>query len=306
MSEISQQVPVYLDYCRYQKKLNSKTIKAYSIDLAQFFSKVSGTAYKALKAEIVNYITHLHKTYLPRTAKRKLASVIAFFNYLEYEEILPDNPLHKIKTKFQEPKVLPRAIPLNAIEKILSAAYENLKWAATSYASHKALRDVTVVEMLFATGMRVSELCSLGAQDVDLEDGRVLIHGKGAKERVLQVGNSEVLALLRQYHEENMCQIAETGCFFTGRLGLRLSEQSVRSTLSRLCEQAGVPHGTPHMLRHSFATFLLEEDVDIRYIQRMLGHGSIQTTQIYTQVATAKQRQILELKHPRNKIVVRK
>ena len=150
----------------------------------------------------------------------------------------------------------------------------------------------------------MSELCSLGADDVNLGDGNIRIMGKGSKERVLQIGNREVLALLRQYKNIHLTVIDETGHFFVNRLQLRLSEQSVRSLIQTFCTEAGVSsHITPHMFRHSFATLLLEEDVDIRYIQRMLGHSSIQTTQIYTQVTTQKQRKILASKHPRNKFV---
>jgi integrase/recombinase XerD len=162
-----------------------------------------------------------------------------------------------------------------------------------------------MLELLFVTGLRVSELCSLNADYINLGNGSILIMGKGAKERVLQIGNPEVLSILRRYAEENAVRIRETGCFFINRLSSRISEQSVRFLIKRLCSKANVEQNiTPHMFRHSFATLLLEEDVDIRYIQRMLGHSSILTTQIYTQVTVEKQRQILATKHPRNKIIV--
>ena len=129
--------------------------------------------------------------------------------------------------------------------------------------------------------------------------------GKGAKERILQIGNPEVLSVLRRYAEENTLRIHKANWFFVNRLSSRISEQSVRFLIKRLCRKADIEQRiTPHMFRHSFATLLLEEDVDIRYIQRMLGHSSILTTQIYTQVTVEKQRQILTAKHPRNKIVV--
>ncbi|MCL2761786.1 MAG: tyrosine-type recombinase/integrase, partial [Treponema sp.] len=133
----------------------------------------------------------------------------------------------------------------------------------------------------------------------------IRIMGKGAKERILQIGNPEVLSILRRHADENAAQIHKTGYFFVNRLSSRISEQSVRFLIKRLCAKAHINQNiTPHMFRHSFATLLLEEDVDIRYIQRMLGHSSILTTQIYTQVSMAKQRQILTVKHPRNKISV--
>jgi len=283
--------------------LSEKTIKAYSIDLAQFQRYTGKLESITTKANIMNYITYLHKNYQPKSVKRKLASIKAFFNYLEFEEMILENPLQKIKTKFKEPQMLPQTIPLRTIKKIFSAVYDELTQAQTVFASRAALRDVAVIELLFATGVRVSELCSLDVNDVNLDDGSIRIMGKGAKERVLQIGNREVLCALRQYKKAYLPQINETGCFFLNRFAMRLSEQSVRRMIQKFCLKAGILSNiTPHMFRHSFATLLLEEDVDIRYIQRMLGHSSIQTTQIYTQVTAAKQRRILTAKHPRNKL----
>ncbi len=305
MAKLKQIIENYLTYCEYQKKLNSKSIKAYAIDLEQFRQRVISENIP-IKPEISKYIAYLHKTYMPRTAKRKIAAIRAFFNYLDFEEIIIENPMKKIKTKFQIPQILPRTIPLTIIESVLRIAYQELKQARTAYALSAALRNAAMLELLFATGLRVSELCSLNAEYIDLNNGSILIMGKGAKERVLQIGNPEVISVLRHYAEENAARIRESGCFFVNRLSSRISEQSVRFLIKRLCTKAAIGQNiTPHMFRHSFATLLLEEDVDIRYIQRMLGHSSILTTQIYTYVAMEKQRQILTEKHPRNRITVK-
>ena len=303
---IQEEAKKYLHDCQFQKKLNAKTIKAYSIDLKQFLKYLSTTKDQSLsKINISVYMQGLHKQYRPQTVKRKLASLRAFCNYLEFEEILEPSPICKIKIKFQEPKVLPRTISLKTIECILTAAHLEIKIAQTPFSAFVALRDATMLELLFATGMRISELCSLGAKDIDLEHGTIKIMGKGSKERILQIGNQEVLAILRKYAKLNEPGSSQFGYFFINRQGFRMSEQSVRFMLRKLRKQAGVSmHITPHMFRHSFATLLLEEDVGIRYIQQMLGHSSIQTTQIYTQVTTEKQRQILTTKHPRNKMTV--
>jgi integrase/recombinase XerD len=304
MLKLQQAISSYLIHCEYQKKLNTKSIKAYTIDLEQL-RRYTASENIPVKADISAYITHLHKTLLPRTVKRKIASIRAFLNHLEFEEIIPENPMKKIKIKFQVPLVLPRTIPLTVIENVLRAAYQELKQAKTIYALSTALRNVAILETLFATGLRVSELCSLNIEYIDLDKGSIIIMGKGAKERVLQIGNPEVLSILRCHAETNAAQIREAGCFFVNRLSSRISEQSVRFLIKRLCAKAAISHHiTPHMFRHSFATLLLEEDVDIRYIQRMLGHSSILTTQIYTQVTVEKQRQILTAKHPRNRIMV--
>jgi integrase/recombinase XerD len=303
--KLKQAIDSYLDYCEYLKKLSRKSIKAYAIDLEQLRKHLSSEDIPA-KSDISAYIVHLHKICSPKTVKRKIASIRAFFNYLEFEDILTDNPVKKIKTKFREPQVLPKTIQLENIEKILRIAYQELEQAQTSYAVNTAMRDAAIIEMLFATGMRISELCSLVTDCIDLNNGNVRIMGKGSKERVLQIGNQDTLSFLRRYAEKNSVEIEKSGYFFVNRLGARVSDQSVRFLINRICVKAGIEkHITPHMFRHSFATLLLEEDVDIRYIQRMLGHSSIQTTQIYTQVSTEKQRQILTEKNPRNKIGVK-
>lgn len=149
----------------------------------------------------------------------------------------------------------------------------------------------------------MSELCSLRHPDIDLHEGYVRIYGKGAKERIVQITNTYILDALRNYCRMVPSQSITHDFFFVNRLGHRLSEQSVRFMIKKYSHMAGLSeHITPHMFRHTFATLLLEEDVDIRYIQQILGHSSILTTQIYTHVTSTKQRDILTTKHPRNKL----
>ena len=202
---------------------------------------------------------------------------------------------------FREAKLLPKTIPFHSIQKFLSALYEQKNTAASSYQLRCSIRDIAVIELLFATGMRISELCSLKPSDIDLENKTVLIYGKGARERILQLGNPEVLSALTAYQDTFREDIASCGYFFVNKLKHKLSDQSVRFMINRYAKLAGIEqHITPHMFRHSFATLLLEQDVDIRYIQKMLGHSSISTTEIYTHVSNNKQKDILMNKHPRN------
>ena len=194
----------YLAYCSSQNRLDEKTLKAYRIDLRQFSEQTPPVEFPALSsAALEAYIAALHRQYKPKTVKRKIASVKAFFHYLEYKDILIRNPFNKLQIRFREPAILPKTIPLPVVETFLTTIYRQRRTATTLYQKRNA---------------------SLAAIDL---------------------------------------------------------------------------HITPHMFRHTFATSLLEADVDIRYIQEMLGHSSINVTQIYTHVAVAKQRNILATKHPR-------
>lgn len=218
MNNLQQLISEYLEYCHYQKKLNQKTIKAYKIDLGQYYERVKDVDAAFKRNNITNYITDLHKGYKPKSVKRKAEG-------------------------------------------------------ASEYQKKSAVRDVAVLELLFSTGLRVSELCSLKCCDLEA---------------------------YQKFFQED---IQEGDFFFYNRLGNRLSEQSVRFMINRYADVAGLTeHITPHMFRHTFATLLLEEDVDIRYIQQILGHSSIMTTQIYTHVTANKQKDILMAKNPRNKL----
>ena len=302
MNNSSVYVKDFISYCQFRKALNSKTIKAYSIDLKQLFEHISGDLDKT---SICEYISYLHKQYKPKTCRRKIATLKAFVHYLLIEDIIEINPFDKIETSFREPTLLPKMIPLNVINNMLQIAYSQWKSAVTDYAKKSCLRDIAVMEMLFATGARVSEICSLTPNTVDLSNHTIKIFGKGSKERIIQIENSDVLKVLSDYYIAFKNDIDSSGYYFVNKQHKRLTEQSVREIIDKYAKLSNSNmHITPHMFRHSFATLLLEEDVDIRYIQRILGHSSITTTQIYTHVAMTKQKEILSVKHPRNKISI--
>ena len=301
---IDTQIRNYLTHCKYEKNLSPKTRKAYESDLRQYsqFAKTKGNAY--CKECLQLYIIQLQNRYKVKSVKRKIASLKAFFNYLEYEELLETNPFSKVRIKLHEPFLLPRTIPLTIVDKLLHCAYQQKADDTNNRTRYLSdLRDIAVLELLFATGMRVSELSSLKPECVDLTEGAVKIYGKGSKERVIHIGNDNVLSAVNAYYSAFSDRINASGWFFVNRLGHQLSDQSVRFMIKKYTDLAGIDlHITPHMFRHAFASLLLEEDVDIRYIQQILGHSSIVTTQIYTHVASKKQRDILIEKHPRNKI----
>jgi len=304
LRDYSSHFKAYFDYCIYLKNLDKKTLKAYGIDLEQFSKYASVCEGASEKELIIGFVEHLHGCSKPKTVKRKIAALKAFFRYLEDEELVERNPFNKIKIKYGEPKNLPKTVSLEIIGKILNAAYDAIPGVnAKKYAYRATLRDTTVLELLFATGMRVSELCSLKVGDMNIDEKTLRIMGKGAKERVIDLPNQSVLTVIEKYLEVFHRDPSDSACLFINRSGNRLSEQSVRFMIKKYVKLAGLSaHVTPHMFRHSFATLLLEEDVDIRYIQRLLGHSSILTTQIYTHVTSQKQKNILTSKHPRNKM----
>lgn len=306
MYTLENTIKAYLDFCQHQKRLDAKTLKAYRIDLRQFREQIPEFSVTELTTDALEtFISRLHEIYKPKTVKRKLASLKAFFHYLEYKNILEINPMNKIQTKFREPVTLPKIIPLHTIEHLLAVMYHEKSLMKKPSQSRQILRDIAVIELLFSTGMRISELCSLTPGDVNLYEGDILIFGKGAKERRIQIGSKDVIAVLREYQENYHDEINECGYFFVNRMGKRLSEQAVRKMLNKYTSLASIDqHITPHMFRHSFATYLLEADVDIRYIQQMLGHSSINITEIYTHVAMSKQKDILTTKHPRKDFVI--
>lgn len=307
MNTLDNYITDYLEHCEYRKRLNAKTIKAYRIDLKQYKLYSPDLQECFDKDTLDTFITNLHKHYKSKTVKRKIASLKAFFHYMEYREVLSENPFSKLDIRFREARLLPKTISFNSIQTFLTTLYAQKEQTASEYQQRCCIRDIAVIELLFATGIRISELCSLRPSDINFENGNILIYGKGAKERILQIGNSEVLTALLTYKEAFKDDIVACGYFFVNRLKKKLSDQSVRFMINRYTKLAGIEqHITPHMFRHSFATLLLEQDVDIRYIQRMLGHSSISTTEIYTHVSNAKQKDILFNKHPRNKMEVNK
>ena len=213
-------------------------------------------------------------------------------------------PFRKIKVKFKETIVLPRIIPRDEIEQLLNYMYTYLN-GLSGIGYKYGLRDVAVVELFFATGARVYEISNIRNESMDLNSGRIRIMGKGGKERYIQISNEAVLEILRKYYAENEKEIKKCGYFFVNNRGNRYTEQSIRFMLKKYTKNAGIETKiTPHMFRHSFATYLIEEGVDVSCVQQILGHSSIKTTQIYIHVAAKKQADILRERHPRNNMKI--
>lgn len=289
----------YLEDCLLRKRLNQNTIRAYKIDLKQYFDFI-GTSIENSK-KINEYIYFLNQKYTKyKTIKRKLASVKAYYAFLEYEEIIEFSPFRKIRTKIREPRILPRVIQKEYLKQIFQWLFDHLEFANTEFKKKLAIRNITIVELLFSTGIRISELCNIKISDINFQERSLKIFGKGSKERIIYLGSDQVIELLKKTIEFNR-NIHGNNYLFLNKFNTQLSEQTVRVLLKNIENELELSiHITPHMFRHTFATTLLEKEVDIRYIQNILGHSSISTTQIYTHVNYFKQKEILVKKNPMN------
>lgn len=295
----------FLWHCRFEKKLDEKTIRAYRADLKQMAEITGATRdiFEVSKTDIKCYLQAIAH-FKHKTIKRKIATLRSMLNYLECEYENYINPMRKMQIKMKEPLRLPAVMTIEEMRRILVFLYhQSSKYPKNTYSYKAAVQNIAIIELLFASGMRVSELCSLRNRDVDMANGEVRIIGKGNKERIIHICQPETRKALHHWLElrNGVCDLQAP--FFTNRLYRSLSTQSVRQMIRHIVSATGIEkHITPHTFRHTFATLLLEEDVDVRYIQSLLGHSSIATTQIYTHVNPNKQRQILQTKHPRRRI----
>lgn len=309
MQDVQEHVKGFISHCQYEKNLSEKTLKAYQIDLRQF-TDFLGRGYPTIGVELVDkqilreYIKVVSIGNKPKTIKRKLATLKAFFNHLEFEDAILGNPFRKIKIRIKEEKNLPKTIPPLNIVHLFNSVYslKEMERRAIANPNRTIFRDIAILELLFSAGVRVAELCNLRMENVDLQRGSVKIMGKGRRERMVPLCGEEDIRALDAYAELYREEIELAGWFFINRDGRRFSEQSVRFMIRKYVEGANLRERiTPHMFRHSVATQLLENGVDIRYIQTFLGHSSITTTQIYAQVTEESQRQVIEGRHPRRK-----
>lgn len=306
MNTLSKLIEQYLEYCRNRKCLDSKTLRAYKADLNDFCQYIARQHENFLdKTVIGKYVDSLHGTKAPRTVKRKISSLQAFYRYLLLEEQIAENPFYRLDLSFKLPQRLPRYIPNHILNQFYQEMYAQVDNASTVYQLKCATRNVAVIELLFATGLRISELCELTQESVNLCEKEIRIHGKGNKERMIHLTETVTVDALIRYTSLFKTDLQNSEYFFLNKCGRPLSPQSVRNMLNQLTDSASISmHITPHMFRHSFATGLVNQDVDIRCIQELLGHSSIRTTEIYTHVSLSKQRSVLETKNPRKQLQI--
>lgn len=304
---LAQLMEDFLIHCEYERGLDEKTLKAYKIDLMQF--ALSLDEKERLSASLIDkeslryYLRMTCSEFKPRTIRRKIACLKSFFGHLELEDVITVSPFRKMRITIKAPHEIPKTISLPNIRKLFRYIYTQAGLSAqTEFRQFTIVRDIAVLELLFATGMRVSEIACLSCEQVNLAQNIIQVKGKGNKERIVPICAEEVKKSLQNYLRLRDKE-ATVDSFFINRLGRTLSAQSIRFMVRKHAESAGVKlHITPHMFRHTMATQLLNEGMDIRYIQDILGHSSITTTQIYAHVSDKSKRKELRRRHPRKKM----
>ena len=291
--DLRSQTGVFLNFCRVEKGLSSNSLSAYSSDLARFTGFIGESAAMPGTEEIRHYLDHLYQSGLsPRSIGRHLTTLRNFYGFLLREGRIASDPTEHLRSPRQWQNI-PKFLNLQEIEKIIQAA---------DAATPTGARDRAMMELLYASGLRVSELCRVGLGDLNLELGVLRTIGKGNKQRLVPVGKA-ALAAVRSYLEAGRPALlkgrASRYLFVTARGGC-LTRQAFWKLLAGHGRKAGIFHGlTPHVLRHSFATHLLEGGADLRSVQAMLGHADISTTQIYTHVLRSRLRDTVQKHHPR-------
>lgn len=291
------QLELFLDYLSAERGLSAHTIAAYRTDLEQlieFLTEQGSQSWESItRDDLIAFIIFLkEKRYATSTVARRTAALKCFFSFLVSEGIVPVDPTEHLDS----PKVdryLPKAISVHQVDELLELPLTS--------SGPEGLRDKAMLELLYATGMRVSELVALNLEHIDLGAARVRCVGKGNKERLLPIGESAVTAL-EEYLDIGRSQFLrspdETALFLNHR-GQRLTRQGFWLILKGYAKKIGIENLTPHMLRHSFATHMLNNGADLRSVQELLGHASISTTQIYTQVSTDRLHRVYDRAHPR-------
>jgi integrase/recombinase XerD len=295
--EISSTIASFLTHVRVEKGLSSNTVAAYRRDLLKFdaFARKRKVSLKAVsRDDLVDFLAGLYRQKLEsKTVARHLVTLRNFFRFAQIQELILEDP----SVNLESPKIrrnLPGYLRLEEIERLLNQP---------DVKTPIGLRDRAMLETLYSTGLRVSELIGLRTSDLDAKVGCVRCIGKGDKERIVPVGK-KALAIVDKYLREArpklLGKVSGNPALFVNRRGLQLSRVGVWKILSAYGRLAGLRVAlTPHMLRHSFATHLLERGADLRSVQLMLGHADIATTQIYTHVVEERLKQIYQAHHPR-------
>ena len=286
----------FIHYLSVEKGLSQNTLDSYRRDISTFLEFLKQQKKEVREVDrrvIADYLKYLRdKGQANSTVSRNMASLRSFYQFLVNENFLEDNPTYELETPKIEKK-LPRVLSSEEVERLLAQPKND---------GYMGLRDKAMLELLYASGIRVSELVSLNVSDFNPEVGFLRCTGKGKKERIVPVG-SVAIDCVQEYIQKSrqrLVRIEDEKALFVNQHGKRLTRQGFWKILKKYSRSARISGEiTPHTLRHSFATHLLENGADLRSVQEMLGHSDISTTQVYTQITRRKIREIYDQAHPR-------
>lgn len=294
----------FIDMLFVQRNLSSNTLYAYKNDLQNFSQWLERRHYTDIDAQsIYEYFFYLQNEIelSPRSIRRKYVSIQQYCDYINRILNLNEIFFRFTARKFQLPRTLPRTLSGEEIKNLISTATCQYQQAGSEYKERLAARNMCIIELLFCLGLRVGELSALDVADYRPEDNTVLIHGKGRKERMLFISSPAVCQKLKLWMRKREEMKPKDPAVFLNRNGKRLGIYGIERIFSKYCQLAGInPQATPHYLRHSFATQLLNNGANIRDVQELMGHSSIATTQIYTEISITRKKEVLEKYNGRN------
>lgn len=288
----------FINYLRATKNLSDKTLKAYTCDLKQFFNFEK----TILSPDICDFIAYLNTNLKLKdtSIRRKIITLKNFYDYLYNTNLISFSPFAKLKFRFKQERKLPKTLPIKDVTKILNCL--NIDYTLLSFFAKKTyLRDAALLDLLISTGIRIGEAATITLNDIMITEHTILIHGKGRKQRLIYISSPITWDRLKALIKER--KNAENNYLFVNRYGNPLSIHGIEDIYKKYIKKAQInSKSTPHYLRHTFATNLLANGADLRSVQEILGHASVATTQIYTEVTTNRKKQILKKFNYRNKI----
>lgn len=282
----------FINYLKIEKNASAHTITNYTVDLDSFAAFLGEKDMAAVDhITLRKFLAEMRsKNYAKRTIARKLACLRSFFKFLYREGLIKTNPISAILTPKLDKK-LPVFLDVDRIAKLVQCPKDD---------SVSGSRDRAIMETLYSCGIRVSELVGLDLDDVDFISGVVKVFGKGSKERIVPIGEPAIAAIRKYVDKREAKKVREKDAIFLNKSGRRLTDRSVRRILDKYIRSCGIAeHISPHSLRHSFATHLLDRGADLRSVQELLGHMNLSTTQIYTHVTMDRLKNVYDKAHPR-------
>ena len=320
--KLNEGIKEFLKYIEKERRLSEKTYISYSSDLQIFSEWIGGEKdiKKISENLLVKYFTEIYESdkYQDSTIKRRIAAVRAFYKFLEMKNHIASSPMNKIAKGFRVKRKLPKTLSKQEVGKLLVAPIIERKMLEreleirklssqaikrTEQAIEDTVRDKAILEILFSTGLRLSELINLETEKINFGEGTIHITGKGNKERELYINSDDVLIALKEYYNLRMKKGSKTKKFFVNRNGKELHANAVQKMFKQYRVKAGIKKEiTPHSLRHTLAVMLLEAGADLKSVQDILGHNTIATTQIYTLISPDSKKKVMLKYNPRKRL----